>query len=196
VCCFEYLFCAPATIRQLVLGHLTKEAVDALRQVSRDVRAAVNENVVTVSIELNGPRSNTDLAEVFPGASRLRVTIRPWEEYCVAQHVLTKEAAVCTLLERIVLATSPALVTKLQGLTLSLGNIHFVDAIAAAVAGFLSRCDHTRVMDFLDDRITAVMVQHVCCLRSSDHDVPLFTVELPHLQAVAGAHPHTHKRVG
>jgi hypothetical protein len=150
LCCFEYLIGAHATIRQLVLSHSTKAQGDALRQVSRGLRAAVNTNVETVILELNAPRCDTELAEVFPEANRLRVVIpNPGDRTSGPgrRHVglpqLTSELSVSALLEH-VWATSPALVTKVQALTLSLGTISSVDDITAAVADFLSRCGKAR----------------------------------------------------
>jgi hypothetical protein len=165
VCCFEYTFSAHATIRQLVLGHLTKEEADALRQVSRGVRTAVNDTVVTVVIEPNAPRSDTDLAQVFPEANMLRVMMQRRSAladllHYDVQQLVTEEDSACTLLEHIS-ATSPALLTKLQALTLTLGTIPSVNQIAAAVAGFLSRCDHARV---------------ACCADSSDRSNPTVAV--------------------
>jgi hypothetical protein len=129
-CCFERIFATHATIRQLVLGHLTKEEGGIVRQVSRAVRAAVNHNVSTVDCELAAPRFETELAEVFPAANRLRV---------VMQADCFTDDDVCFLLEYI-LATTPALLSKLHGVTLILGAISAFEAVAGAVAEFLSRC--------------------------------------------------------
>jgi hypothetical protein len=152
-CCFAHVFGSHATIRQLVLSHLTKEDADAVRQVSRDARAAVNDNVKTVKCHLDAPRSRTELAAVFPQANRLHVVVQTAsyddddgdDDDGDDDDDQDSEEDVCDLLESI-LATSPALVTKLQALKLSLGYIGFDDDDAdddstteAAVACFLPR---------------------------------------------------------
>jgi hypothetical protein len=128
-CCFERIFATHGTIRQLVLGHATKEEADVLRQVSRAVRSAVNHNVSTVKCELAAPRFETELAAVFPDATRLRVQMEA-DSFT--------DVDVCFLLEYI-LATTPMLVSKLQGVTLTLGAISAFEEVTGAVQGFLSR---------------------------------------------------------
>jgi hypothetical protein len=166
VCCFEHIFSAPTPIARIILSRLTKEDADALRQVSRDVRPAVNSNVSTVVCWSNGPRCDTELAVVFPQANTLRIRTDAWSW----SHP-TPELDICALLEHI-LATSPALVTNLQALDVQLGCVrsdHMDDDIEASAAGFLSRCDRVRMLlcaMFIVRSVPAIppYCVHLCCI--------------------------------
>jgi hypothetical protein len=130
MCQFTHALGAHATIRQLVLGHLDKEEADTLRQVSQATRSAVNRNVTTIVCDMQAPRFETELATVFPAADKLHVVLM--------RELPLTDMHLCIFLEYIS-ATSPALLTKLQALTLDLG-MKSCDEIRAAVARFLSRC--------------------------------------------------------
>jgi hypothetical protein len=123
-----------ATIRQLILGYLDKEEADTLRQVSRAVRVAVNHNVTTVRCGLDTPPFEVDLATAFPGADKLRIFMR---------HGSLAEIDTCVLLEYIS-AASPAFVSNLRVLTLSLGKLVSYEEVTQAIATFLSRCEQVR----------------------------------------------------
>jgi hypothetical protein len=137
----EAMFAEHAAVRQLIMSHLGCRSLNAhaLRQVSRAIRVAVNHDVSTVACDLTAPRFEADVVTVFPAATKLRISgpdrygaeISGPDRYGA-------ELDVCILLEYI-LATSPALVTKLVALTLSLGVICSFKDVAPAVADFLSR---------------------------------------------------------
>jgi hypothetical protein len=90
-----------------------------------------------VACDLKAPRFEADLVTVFPAATSLRVS---------GPDRYGAELDFCVLLEYI-LATSPALVTKLLALKLSLGFIHSFEDITPAVAGFLARYAQIRKAD-------------------------------------------------
>jgi hypothetical protein len=77
----------------------------------------------------DGARIKSRLDTVFPAAAKLFVS---WPDL---RNI--GERAVCLL--KHLLPTTPALVTKLLALRLSLGIVASSQAIAPAVAGFLSR---------------------------------------------------------
>jgi hypothetical protein len=124
---FEYIFGSYSTVRQLIMKYGNNS--HALRQVSRALQAALNHDVSTIACDLTAPRFEADMVTVFPAANKLRVS---------GAYRYEAELDVCILLEYI-LATSPALVTKLLALRLSLGIIHSFEDIIPAVAGFLAR---------------------------------------------------------
>jgi hypothetical protein len=128
---FACIFGSHATVRQLITSHLKKKEKNYLRGVSSVTRAAVNQNVNTVQCAEHNPRFDKELAKVFPAATNLCVSMN---------HAggLAKGLDASVLLEYIV-GTSPALVTKLQMFSLSLGTIGSFEDVTPAVAGFLAR---------------------------------------------------------
>jgi hypothetical protein len=127
---FAYIFESHATIRKLVLSHLRQGGAATLRPVNRAVRAAINLQVSSIKCDVQTPRFESELAVVFPAATKL----------CVRSATFVEPDA-CVLLEHI-LATSPVLLAKLQALELSLGTIDSCEDITPAVSDFLCRCDH------------------------------------------------------
>jgi hypothetical protein len=130
---FEAVVGAHATIRQLIMSHLKEDkSTHALRRVSRAMRAAVDDTITTVACDLDGPRFETEMATVFPAASKLCVS---WPDDTEDP----EEPQVFYILLEHIMATSPALVTKLLALRLSLGTFEADGDITNAVARFLSR---------------------------------------------------------
>jgi hypothetical protein len=121
-----------ATVRQLILSHLERGQTKALRGVNQAMRAIMNENTSTIECHLHAPRFETELATVFPAATKFQV--------CMHSDSIP-ELDACVLLEYIP-STSPVLLTKLLALSLSLGTIDEGKDITPAIAGLFSRCDH------------------------------------------------------
>jgi hypothetical protein len=119
------------TILQLVIRQLPAGASGCLRQVNRAMRAAVNRTVTTVACNLTGPRFEGELAESFPEADNLRIN------FSSSEHITHVDVS---LFLEYILATSPALVSKVVALDLNLGLAATEDAVTASVASFLFRC--------------------------------------------------------
>jgi hypothetical protein len=129
--CIAYILGTHATIRHLVLSHLEKVDTETLRGINRAMRAAVNQSVTTIQCGIQAPRCETELAMTFPAATKLRVSM--------LQLGCSTELDACVVLEY-VMATSPALLTKVLAVSLGLGIIRSCEDITPTVANFLSRC--------------------------------------------------------
>jgi hypothetical protein len=178
-----YILTAIPNIRHLLLSCLAKVDVDALRQISRDVRAAVNDNVSTVKVQLDPPRCHHELAAVFPYANRLHISLYEGINWCDAADEWDFderdpwESLVDTL------ATSPALLANLQALKLDLGDERGVDGTVPgrSVARFLTRCGQVRRMVrsagggpvYPLCLVDVSQLQHACLLCDIDHAIPL-----------------------
>jgi hypothetical protein len=112
---------------QLITKHMPPGGGATLRQTNRDLRAAVNSCVSTVACDLSAPRFDRELAGVFPEATTLRLSL---------EHSKGLAAADVWLFFDHILETTPALVERMETITINLGSN--TDCEGAATR-FLSR---------------------------------------------------------
>jgi hypothetical protein len=133
-----YVATTHPNVLQRIIQHSASGAAARLRGVNRDMRAAVNRTVTSVTCDLELGLLDKDMATVFPGAYELRV--------CVAKRFSLRKVSaneVILFLDH-VRSTSPMLMQQVHSVLMELGRLSDVSSIAEAVAEFMARCgDHT-----------------------------------------------------